>query len=136
MLPLRYASRWRLASMLLLLLVAASMLMPVMWFWPERREFANWFVGVDKWLHGITFVVLALWFAGQYRPRSYWRIGVGLIFFGVFIEACQRLVTYRSADWFDVGANTLGIVTGLLIATAGVGGWSLRVEQWLGETKV
>ena len=58
MLPLRYASRWRLASMLLLLLVAASMLMPVMWFWPERREFVNWFVGVDKWLPRIGDAVV------------------------------------------------------------------------------
>jgi VanZ family protein len=131
MLPLRYADRWRLASMILLLIVLVSMLMPVMWFWPDRRELVSWFIGVDKWLHGLTFVVLAVWFAGQYRRRSYWRIGVGLIFFGMFIEACQRLVTYRSADWFDVVANTAGIVTGLLVATAGVGGWSLRVEEWL-----
>ena len=120
--------------MVLLLLVAASMLMPVMWFWPDRREFVSWFVGVDKWLHAGTFVVLAVWFAGQYRRRSYWRIGIGLIFFGGFIEACQRLVTYRSADWFDIVANTAGIVIGLLVATAGLGGWSLRVERWLAET--
>jgi VanZ family protein len=105
--------------------------MPVMWLWPDRREIASWFVGFDKWLHSVTFVVLALWFAGQYRPRSYWRIGVGLIFFGAFIEACQRFVTYRTADWFDIVANTLGIVAGLLVAMAGVGGWSLRVEAWL-----
>ena len=135
MLPLRYAERWRLASGALLLLVLVSMLMPVMWFWPDRREFVSWFIGVDKWLHAITFVVLALWFAGQYRRGSYWRIGVGLVFFGIFVEACQRLVTYRSADWFDVVANTLGIVAGLLVATAGVGGWSLRVEEWLARSE-
>jgi VanZ family protein len=135
MLPLRYASRWRLASMMLLLLVLASMLMPVMWFWPERRELVNWFVGVDKWLHGMTFAMLALWFSGQYRRGSYWRIGAGLIAFGIFIEACQRLVTYRSADWFDVVANTIGIVTGLLIAAAGLGGWSLRLENWLARAQ-
>jgi VanZ family protein len=135
MLPLRYADRWRFASMVLLLLVLLSTLMPVMWFWPDRREFVSWFVGVDKWLHGMTFVVLALWFAGQYRRQSYWRIGVGLIFFGMFIEACQRLVSYRSADWFDVVANTVGIVTGLLVATAGVGGWSLRLEEWLASSE-
>ena len=138
MLPLRYASRWRLASMMLLLLVLASMLMPVMWFWPDRREFVNWFVGVevDKWLHGITFAMLALWFSGQYRRESYWRIGAGLIAFGIFVEACQRLVTYRSADWFDVVANITGIVIGLLIAAAGPGGWSLRLENWLAGAEV
>ena len=102
MLPLRYSKRWHAASMMLLLFVLA----------------------------GITFVILALWFAGQYRPRSYWRIGIGLILFGFLIEGCQRLVTYRSADWFDIWADTAGIVVGLSIAAAGIGGWSLRVENW------
>ncbi len=136
MLPLRYARRWRIASMVLLILVLVATLMPAVWFWPDRRQFMAWFVDVDKWLHGITFVFLALWFAGQYRPRSYWRIGVGLIFFGVLIEACQRLVTYRSADLFDIVADVAGITVGLVVAMAGLGGWSLWVENRLAKSKV
>jgi len=131
MLPLRYAGRWRAASLVLLLLVLAATMMPLVWLWPDRREFATWFFGVDKWLHGTTFVFLALWFAGQYRRGSYWRICIGLIFFGGLIEACQRLVTYRSSDWFDLVADIIGIVIGLIIALTGPGGWSLRMEQWL-----
>jgi len=131
MLPLRYVRRWQIAGVLLLILVFAAMLMPAVWLFPSRREFATWFFEFDKWLHGITFVILAVWFAGQYRSRSYWKIGIGLIAFGVVIEACQRLVTYRSAGLFDVAADIIGIVIGLLIAGAGLGGWSLRVEGWL-----
>ena len=131
MLPLRYAGRWRLISVILLILVLVATLMPAVWFWPDRRQFVAWFIHVDKWLHGITFVFLAIWFAGQYRPRSYWRIAIGLIFFGLLIEACQRMVTYRSADWFDIVADTAGIVVGLAMASAGLGGWSLRIENWL-----
>ena len=130
MLPLRYSKRWHAASMMLLLFVLAVTMMPAVWFWFDRHVFLTWFVDADKWLHGITFVILALWFAGQYRPRSYWRIGVGLILFGFLIEGCQRLVTYLSADWFDIWADTAGIVVGLSIAAAGIGGWSLRVEDW------
>ncbi len=130
MLPLRYSRRWHAASMMLLLFVLAATMMPAVWFWSDRHAFLTWFVDADKWLHGITFVILALWFAGQYRPRSYWRIGVGLILFGFLIEGCQRLVTYRSADWFDIWADTAGIVVGLVIAAAGIGGWSLRIENW------
>jgi hypothetical protein len=130
MLPLRYSRRWHAASMMLLLFVLAATMMPAVWFWSDRHAFLTWFVDADKWLHGITFVILALWFAGQYRPRSYWRIGVGLILFGFLIEGCQRLVTYRSADWFDIWADTAGIVVGLVIAAAGLGGWSLRIENW------
>ena len=41
------------------------------------------------------------------------------------------MVTYRSAEWFDIVADTAGIVVGLAMAIAGLGGWSLRIENWL-----
>jgi VanZ family protein len=130
MLPLNHSRQWRIASVVMMLLVLASALMPAVWFFDDRASILSWLDHSDKWLHASTFLVLALWFAGQYRPRSYWRIAVGLMFFGLFIEFCQRLVSYRMADWADVGANTIGIVIGLLIALAGAGGWCLRVENW------
>ena len=130
MLPLRYSRRWRMAGMALLAAVLVASLLPAAWFWSDPVEFVSWFVHVDKWLHGITFAVLALWFAGQYRRRSYWRIAAGLLVFGVLIEGCQRLVTYRSSEWFDIVADAAGILVGLVIATAGLGGWSLRLEGW------
>ena len=134
MLPLRYTRLWRAAGAILLILVLAAMLMPTVWV--SKRAYLEWFVYVDKWLHGIIFVFLAVWFAGQYRPASYSRIAVGLIAFGVLTELCQRLVTYRSADWFDLVANAAGIGVGLVVALAGLGGWSLRVEQWLQARQV
>ena len=130
MLPLNHARQWRIASLVMMLLVLVSALMPAVWFFDDRRSILSWLDHTDKLLHASTFLVLSLWFAGQYRPRSYWRIAIGLMFFGLFIEFCQRLVSYRMADWADVGANTIGIVIGLLIALAGVGGWCLRVENW------
>lgn len=130
MLPLRHRGAWHAASALLLLGVLVMTLMPAFWYWPDKGKLLSWFVHVDKWLHGITFLVLAVWFAGQYRPHSYWRIFVGLLLFGAFIEGCQRLVTYRSAEWFDLLANGAGILVGLTIALAGLGGWSLRFESW------
>ena len=133
MLPLRYARRWQAASIMLLVGVLAATLMPAVWFWGDRHSFIRWFVDVDKWLHGIAFVGLAIWFSGQYRRESYWRIGIGLILFGVLIEVCQRMVTYRSAEWLDIAADAAGIVVGLLIATAGLGGWSLQFEAWFGQ---
>ena len=50
--------------------------------------------------------------------------------FGILIEFCQSLVGYRSADWRDIAANTAGIIAGLIVAIAGLGGWCLRVEDW------
>ena len=131
MLPLRYARQWRIADVLVLLFMLAAMLMPAAWFWSDDQAFDTWFIEIDKWMHGIAFAALALWFAGQYRAGSYWRIGLGLLLFGALTEVCQGLVAYRSAEWFDIAADAAGIIVGLTIATAGLGGWSLRVEEWL-----
>jgi len=135
-LPLRHATGWRIASIVLLVLVLIATLMPAFWLFPSKREFLAWFVYVDKWLHGVTFVFLAIWFAGLYQRRSYWRIGIGLVAFGVFIEGCQRLVTYRSADVFDIVADAGGIAVGLVLALAGLGGWSVWVENRLSRNEV
>ena len=129
MLTLRYANRWRLASLIILFFVLLLALMPAVWFWDDRVAGLNWFEGVDKWLHGITFTVLSVWFAGMYRRESYWKIAVALLVFGIVIEVCQRMVSYRSAELFDVGADAAGIILGLMISLAGMGGWCLRVEE-------
>lgn len=128
MLPLRYAPRWRTASGVLLVLVLAAAVMPAVWFWPDRVKIVSWVGEFDKWAHAIVFTTLAIWFAGQYRPRSYWRIALGLLIFGILIELCQRMVSYRSAEWLDVAADVAGIIVGLLIAVSGLGGWSQRFE--------
>lgn len=131
MLPLRYAPQWRIASILLLLAVLIATLAPAVWFWQDKIELVSWLSAFDKWAHVITFAILTVWFSGQYRPRSYWRIAVGLTVFGVLIEICQRLVGYRSAEFGDLVADGVGILVGLAIALSGVGGWSLRIESWI-----
>ena len=130
MLPLRHVRLWRIADVVLLLLVLLFAVTPSVWFLGDAARTIPWLHSVDKWLHGLTFFALTLWYAGQYRPRSYWRIALGLLGFGMFIELCQRMLSYRTAEWLDMGANTVGIVIGLAIAVAGAGGWSQRVEDW------
>ena len=133
MLPLRYTGRWRIAGIVLLLAVLAGTLMPAVWFLAKPKDFITWFMDFDKWLHALTFLFLAIWFSGQYERSSYWRIGIGLILFGLLIEVCRRMVSHRSAESFDLAADVGGVVVGLLIALAGVGGWSLSAEQWLAQ---
>lgn len=131
MLPLRYGLRWRVASMLLLLLVLAGALMPVVWLWPDRVSVRLWFDGIDKWAHGLTFAFLAVWFSGLYAKRAYWRIALGLFAFGLAIEVVQRVVGYRTADHQDLIANTVGILVGLLVGLIWAGGWSVAFERRL-----
>ncbi len=135
MLPLRYAGRWQLASLILLLLVLAATLMPAIWFFDSKSQAWTWFRGIDKWAHGIAFLILTLWFCGLYRRESYWRVAIGLLAFGLLIEVCQRMVSYRTAELFDVAADAVGIVVGLLIAVAGIGGWCLQVETFLEQRR-
>jgi len=128
MLPLRYPARWYSAGILLLLAVLGAALLPQ--FWPWNLGGIGGGIFNDKWAHLLTFAVLALWFAGQYARQSYWRIALGLLCFGVLIEICQSMLTYRTAEVADFVADVIGIVLGLVIAMLGVGGWSARVENW------
>ncbi len=127
MLPLSYPNHWRIAGIALLLIVLGGTLAPELGPWRYRgSELLN-----DKWAHGITFALLAIWYTGQYGRRSYWRLVSGLLVFGAFIEFCQSLLTYRSAETADFAADAFGVLAGMLIAMAGLGGWSLRFESWV-----
>ena len=135
MLALRYASRWRAISIALLAIVMVGATLPVFWFFDDKRAALLWFENADKWVHGIGFALLTVWFSGLYARRAYWLIAVGLTGFGLLIEMTQRMISYRTADWMDVGANSVGIVAGLIIALIGLGGWGPRLEAWYGERR-
>ena len=132
MLPLRHEKWWRLAGIVLLLTVLAATVMPTLWLWPTPSKILM----ADKWLHLFTFVFLSVWFTGQYARNSYWRLVIGLTAFGMLIELGQGMISYRSAEWTDLVADIGGIGIGLIIAIAGLGGWSLRFEQWLEKARV
>ena len=127
MLPLVYVGQWRVAGVCMLLGVLVLTLMPVVLMDVRVRHFASY----DKLAHGVAFLILAVWFSGQYSRRSYAKVALGLLAFGALIEACQYLTSYRSAEWLDLLADGIGIVLGMGIALAGAGGWSLRTERWL-----
>ncbi len=132
MLPLRHKKRWRLAGFVLLLGVLVATIMPTLWLWPLPLDILR----ADVWLHLLTFFFLSVWFAGQYSRSSYWRLVVGLTAFGVLIELIQRMISYRSAEWMDLAADVGGIGIGIVVAMVGLGGWSLRFEQWLEKARV
>jgi VanZ family protein len=133
MLPLRFPKGWQVVSVVLLLLVLTAAITPSLW--SGRGPVRIWFAPFDKWAHAVTFAFLAVWFAGLYRRNAYWRVALGLFLFGVLIEVCQRFVQSRTAEWFDVAADLTGIVVGLAIAFAGLGGWAMHVEAWYARAR-
>ena len=128
MIALRYPWRWQLAGFLLLVFVMIAALVPKLPF----HELALQFRISDKVMHIAAFAFLAVWFSGQYENRSFWRIALGLIAFGILIELVQSMVSYRTAEWMDLIGDAAGITIGLLIGVLGAGGWSMRVEERLG----
>jgi VanZ family protein len=130
MLELRYARFWRASSLVLLILVLAATLMPAAWFWSDKVTLAGWAAYFDKFVHFLIFLGLSIWFSGLFRKSSYWRVGIGLLAFGLLIEICQRAVGYRSAEWMDVAGDALGILAGLGLALLGLGNWCRHFETW------
>ena len=130
MLPLRHAGLWKTLSVIILVLVLLAAMSPAFWLFDNKARALVWFQNADKWLHALTFVALSVWFAGLYERRLWWLAALGLMLFGLLVEFCQLQVSYRTADWIDIAANTVGILVGLTVAVAGLGGWGLRAEDW------
>lgn len=130
MLALRHARLWRVLSTLIVAGVLLATLAPASWFFDATGSSMSWLPYADKWLHAGTFAFLSLWFCGLFQKSRYWRIAAALLLFGLFVEFCQLQVSYRSAEWRDILANAVGIMAGLTVAAAGLGGWGQRVENW------
>lgn len=113
--PLPYLWLWRGIGRVLLLLALAAALLPA----PSgmgRIEFG------DKILHAGAFAFLMLWYAQIYADgRDRRRLALGLIAFGAAIEVLQGLVPYRSADIWDLLADSVGVAVGALLAQTRLG---------------
>lgn len=80
----------------------------------------------DKTLHfisyGLLFLIWSFYFyTNQKKFDLKWSILLAgaLTILGIIIELLQEIFTsYRTFDWWDAVANTIGIMIGLLIFTA------------------
>jgi VanZ family protein len=86
----------------------------------------------DKILHFGSYFLLMVWFSGLYeRTRHYALIAVTLIILGVCLDLLQGLMTTRYFDVYDVLANVIGTICGLVLAVMLIGGWCARIERLL-----
>ncbi len=76
------------------------------------------FKSSDKLHHLLAYFFLSVsWLASFYKkPILKYRIVLACIIYGIIIEVLQETLTmYRTADYKDVLANTIGILLGLIV---------------------
>lgn len=124
MLHLRYQSFWIAAS--------AVLVLGVVWGSLQTSLDADVPQGFDKVEHFSTYLFLAVWFTGLFARPRWWLIVATLLALGAAMEAAQYVMQAgRSADIYDMVANTAGVAAGLLLAAMLTGGWAQRIESWL-----
>lgn len=70
--------------------------------------------GWDKANHALTFAALALLGFASY-PRHKEAVLVALLAYGGMIELLQGLTVYRTAEWLDWGADSVGLFLGSML---------------------
>lgn len=84
----------------------------------------------DKVNHILAYVALALWFGGILPRRSYLKLVLALMAYGVLIEVLQWWMAWgREGELLDVGADAAGIAAGLLLAATPLGRWASWLES-------
>ncbi len=124
MVPLRYPWLWMVLGWLLVSGVVFGSVAP--------GEFLGDRLFDDKIMHGVSYSLLTMWFAGLYTRRRHVWIGLFAFLLGVGMEFAQSSLSYRSFDPEDMVANGVGIGIGLLFSFYYLAGWCRRVETMLG----
>ncbi len=82
----------------------------------------------DKLEHALAYVAMAFWFGCVMVRRDILWVGLALLAFGGLIELLQGWMGMgRSTDLFDLVADGVGILLGLLLVISPLG----RVPAWL-----
>lgn len=89
--------------------------MTILFLVPQQFVSSGIFDWWDKAQHALAFGVLMLLVFLAY-PRSFWKLAMALILYGVAIEVIQSWAGWRSGEVLDAVADGVGIVlSGLLI---------------------
>ena len=122
MLPLRYYRFWLAAGFVLLALGLASALTPLSSRIPVTLN--------DKLIHAGGFLFFMVWFGGIFKARSLPYVVVALSAYGLLIELLQSFTPTRQAEFLDLVADVVGVLTGWVVTAAGGSLWCARLESW------
>lgn len=128
MFPLNYKLLWKLANLVILILLASLLLLPPEWL------FSNYIKDLpelltDKVIHIGVFILWTCWLSGQFI--SFFKIFFYTSIFGFLIEVIQYFLPYRSWELLDLLANEIGILIGVIVAIKFTSGWSLLIEKYI-----
>ena len=128
MFPLNYKLLWKLANLVILILLVSLLLLPPEWL------FSNYIKDLpelltDKVIHIGVFILWTCWLSGQFI--SFFKIFFYTSIFGFLIEVIQYFLSYRSWELLDLLANEIGILIGVIIAIKYTSGWSLLIEKYI-----
>lgn len=73
---------------------------------------------IDKVNHAAAFIALSVLFCLGFPKRSPWLMIGTMLAYGIFIELVQALLPYRDCSFWDVVADSVGILIGLGICFA------------------
>ena len=84
----------------------------------------------DKFSHMLAYLVLMSWFTNLFEtPMERVTLALSFVAMGVALEFAQRLVEYRSFEVADVGAGTVGVVFGWLLAPPRIPNYLVIAER-------
>ncbi len=123
MLPVRHPRFWLLIGWALVVGAITVCLLP-------GQKLPKVGIG-DKFEHVLLYLILTVWFTGVYPRSRYVVIALSLLAMGISIEFVQGAMHLgRTSDVRDVFANSAGIVAGVILSLAGLGGWAQRIDGW------
>ena len=74
--------------------------------------------GSDKWHHALAYFACMFCWGQWYKlPAQRLKLAIIFILMGALIECLQGLTDYRSFEWLDMVADTVGVVLAWLVVT-------------------
>lgn len=116
---------WLLCAWLLVAVITVLSLMPPLHL--EELGAPTW---NDKVGHFLAYFTLSAWCAQLYQSAPALRNRLLLcLALGATMEGLQSLTSTRSADWYDMLANTIGVSIGGLSWFTPMAGWLQRWDR-------
>ena len=124
---LHYRKIWLLLGIIYILLILLGSLAKI----PESEI---QFSGADKIIHFSMYFILVGWFSQLYEKNSSRLIILLLaMLLGLLIEILQGLTAYRSFDYLDEVANSIGAICAFLLLKTSLASSLAIIDSWIAE---